>query len=108
MKQYQERYAKKITTEKKITYLMKYKIGLYFRGTGVKGFSLTEEEKDNLLEVDDLEDAYFEMADEKEDDYAFDHIFLTESSDRYELRVTDENGKVVYESENVKDLLNND
>ncbi len=87
---------------------MKYKIELGFRGTGVKGLKLTEEEKDELLEVDDLEEVYDDWLEKKDYEFDFEYTFLTENTDRYQLTVKDENDNIVYQSDNVKDLLKND
>ena len=87
---------------------MKYKIELGFRGTGVKGLKLTEEEKDELLEVDDLEEVYEDWVEKKGYEFDFEYTFLTKNTDRYQLTIKDENDNIVYQSDNVKDLLKND
>ena len=86
---------------------MKYKIELSFRGTGVIGIKLTEEEKDELLDQD-LEEVYMDWCEKKDFEYDFEYTFLTKNTDRYLLTIKDEADNVVYESEDVKDLLKND
>jgi len=86
---------------------MKYNIELSFRGTGVIGIKLTEEEKDELLNQD-LEEVYMDWCEKKGFEYDFEYTFLTENTDRYLLTIKDEADNVVYESEDVKDLLKND
>lgn len=87
---------------------MKYKIELSFRGTGVQALKLTEQEKNELLEVDDLEEVYNDWLEKKDYEYDFEYVFMTENTDRYQLTVKDENDNIVYQSDDVNDLLKND
>lgn len=87
---------------------MRYSINLFVRGRGIELLKLTEEEKNQLLKEDDLDSVYCDWRSEKNFDFEYEGQFLTYSVDRYRLEVEDEDGNMVYESENVMDLLNND
>lgn len=80
-----------------------YTIELAVRGKGVQALELDEDEKDDLLE-EDLENAWFEWAEEKDYDFLVEGQYLTWGCDRYRLTIKDENGNVVYNSTDVKEL----
>ena len=87
---------------------MKYKIEFSFRARGIQLLKVTDEEKENLFETDDLEQTYFEMVDEKDYDFELEDAFLTKNVDRFSLVVKDESGEIIYESDDVEDLLKKD
>jgi len=83
-----------------------YKVELAVRGKGVQMLELDEDEKDDLLE-EDLEEAWFEWAEEKDYDFLVEGQYLTWGCDRYRLTIKDENGNVVYDSTDIKELNDN-
>ena len=86
---------------------MKYKIELGFRGRGIQLLKVTDEEKENLSE-ENLEQDYFDLVDEKDYDFELEDAFITKESDRFSLAVKDESGEVIYEIDDVKDILKKD
>lgn len=86
---------------------MKYKIELGFRGRGIQLLKVTDEEKENLS-GENLEQDYFDLIDEKDYNFELEDTFITKESDRFSLAVRDEFGEVVYEIDDVKDILKKD
>lgn len=84
---------------------MKYFIDLGVRAKGVQLIELTEEEKDELLEGEDLDDIYDDWVDKIEYEFALENYYLTPSCDRFTLTIRDEDDEVVYEVEDVDELV---
>lgn len=87
---------------------MKYSIQLNARARGIELINLTEEEKDELIKLaeEGFDRVYEDLRNEHYPD--FELQFLTYGVDRYSLVVKDEDGEVVYESQKVDDLIDND
>ena len=84
---------------------MKYFIELGVRARGVQLIELTEEEKNELLKVEDLDEIYLDWMYRSEYDFALEDYYLTPFVDRYSLTIRDENDNIVYDSNNVLELL---
>lgn len=90
---------------------MKYTISLGVRAIGIQMLKLSVKEKDILLKEDldeDLDEIFMDWSEQKGYGYAYEMQCLGNNVDRFSLRVKDVNGKTVYYSENVKDILKND
>jgi hypothetical protein len=83
---------------------MKYFIELGVRSNGVQLIKLTEDEKNELLNEDDLDDIYYDWVEKIDYDFELENYYLTPESDRYTLTIRDENDNIVYESDDVQDL----
>lgn len=82
---------------------MKYIIELSVRSKGVQLLSLNEDEKEQLLD-EDLNEVYLDWIAEKDYDFALEAQYLMYDCDRFRLTIKDENNKVVYETDNPRNL----
>lgn len=87
---------------------MKYFIELGVRAQGLQLLQLTEDEKEQLLKEENLDEVYYDFVEEREYCFTLEGYYLTTEVDRYSLVIRDENGNIVYDSEDVDDLLSND
>lgn len=87
---------------------MKYFIELGVRAKGLQLLQLTEEEKDQLSEVENLDEVYYNFVEERDYCFTLEEYYLTPTVDRYTLVIRDENNNIVYDSEDVIELLSND
>ena len=85
----------------------KYTRELGVRAKGVQLLELAEEEKNELLE-EDLDEVYLDWIEEKEYDFALEGQYLTSEVDRFGLTIKDEKGEIVFESDDIKSLLERD
>ena len=83
---------------------MKYFIEFGVRALGVQLIELTEEEKNVLLEEENLNDVYYDWVEKCDYNFELEGYYLTPTSDRYTLIIRDENNNIVYESEDVEEL----
>ena len=83
---------------------MKYTVELAARAQGVQLLEVTEEEKNELLE-EDLNEVYTDLVQDKEYEFALEGKYLTPEADRFCLTIKDENDDVVFESEDIDELL---
>lgn len=86
---------------------MKYTVELEARAHGVQLLEVTEEEKNELLE-EDLDEVYANWVEDKEYEFALEGKYLTSEVDRFCLTIKDENDDVVFESEDIEELLDRD
>ena len=83
---------------------MKYTVELAARAQGVQLLEVTEEEKNELLE-EDLNEVYTDLVQDKEYEFALEGKYLTPEADRFCLTIKDENDDIVFESEDIDELL---
>lgn len=84
---------------------MKYYIELDVRAIGVQLLRLTTEEKNQLLSINNLDNIYYDWVTEKCYEFEVEREYLTPNIDRFSLTISDENDNIVYESEDVNDLV---
>ena len=71
--------------------IMKYFIEFGVRALGVQLIELTEEEKNVLLEEENLNDVYYDWVEKCDYNFELEGYYLTPTSDRYTLIIRDEN-----------------
>ena len=87
---------------------MKYTVNLSVRSKGLQLLNVTDNEKNELLQEENLDSVYLDWVEKLNDDYTLEGEFLCHGVDRYCLSVEDEEGNTIYESHDVDDLLDND
>jgi hypothetical protein len=85
--------------------MKKYTIELYMRGHGIHLIPLSETEIEELLNLEDLEEPWYERANDPDDLFAHYGFYYTRACDRFGLAVRDEDGVIIYETEEMKELL---
>ena len=83
---------------------MKYTIELNARAKGVQLLALDEDEKDELLEEESLDDIYMDWVDRKDYDFYLEGQYLMPDVDRFSLIIKDEEGNIVFECNDVKEI----
>ena len=85
----------------------RYTVELGVRARGVQLLELTDDEKEELLD-ENLDEVYLDWVDKKEYGFALEAQYLTSEVDRFSLAITDENGDIVFETEDVEEFLERD
>ena len=87
---------------------MKYTINIGVRGRGVRLFALNEEELSRAFESESLDEVFDEIKEEREYDFQFERTYYTSYCDRFGLEVKDENGEIVYETDDIEEFVSRD